>query len=139
MKLEDINALVENLQREWPIVEIVSFNELNIQEKLENLPYQIIRFGEQFIKEKAKLAELNNMKTRLECKLYDKLKFNDARSLTKQEIVLYYLPNDVNVKKIVEAIDKQTVIVEYFETCTKALDKMNWTIKIYIDDRKYNG
>lgn len=139
MKQADVDKLLQELQAEWPIMDLVSFNEFNIQDKLADQPYQLMRYQEKFIKEKARMEELLELRARLIGKKYDLLRFHNDKALTNKEIEQYYIPNDPDVIKVNNAISKQNVIVEYFEVCTKAIDKMQWAIKLWIEDRRYNG
>ncbi len=139
MKQEDVEALLTKLQEEWPVENLVSFSELDMSQKLQDWPYQIIRFGEKLLKERIRLRELEDMKTRRAGKVYDELKFDNDKLLTKQEIEQYYLPQDEKMIKVNAAIEKQSVIVNYFEMATKVLEKMQWNVKLYMDDRKYSG
>ena len=139
MKKEEINALLEQLERDWPIVEIIAFNELNLSDKLQDWPYQLIRFGDQLIREKSKLNEIQEIKDKVDGEEYDLLKFHSDKLLTKQEIEQYYLPRNPKVMKVNRAIEKQSMVVEYFEKCVKVLDKQQWMAKLFQDDRKYSG
>jgi hypothetical protein len=139
MKAEEVNQLLESLHKIWNIEELVSFNEFNIQDRLQNLQYQIILYSEEFIRVKAELNRLIILRDRLSGKKYDQLRFKSDKNLTKYEIEKYYLVNDPDIIKINNTIAKQTIIVEFFETCIKALDKQNWAIKLFLDDRKYLG
>jgi hypothetical protein len=137
MKEADVSILLAKLQEEWPILNVVSFSELDIQEKLANQPFQYIRFQEQLIKSKAKLEELLNMKAQWSARQYDKLRFESEKSLTTKEIEQYYLPNDPYMIKLNNAISKQNVIIEYFDTCCRAINQLQWNIKLYMQDRNY--
>jgi hypothetical protein len=139
MKEADVTVLLTTLQEEWPILDIVSFNELNIQDKLSDQPYQLVRFQEKLIKEKARMEELLDIKTRLVGQKYDSMRFNNDKSLTTKEIESYYIPRDKDIVKINNAISKQNIIIEYFEACVKAIDKLQWSIKLFMEDRRYSG
>jgi hypothetical protein len=139
MKKNEVNELLDRLQREWPITEILSFNELNLSDKIQIWPFELIRFGDQFIREKSRLQEIQEVKDKVVGKEYDILKFHSDKALTKQEIEQYYLPNNPNVIKVNKVMEKQEVVVAYFENCLKALEKIQWNAKLYMDDRKYSG
>lgn len=139
MKQNEVDVLLIQLQEEWNVKDIVSFNELNIQDKLTDQPYQLMRFQEKLIKEKARMEELLDMKAQWAARQYDKFRFNYDKSLTKQEIEQYYLPNDKYMIKLNNTISKQNIIVEYFEMSVKAIDKLQWSIKLYMEDRRYSG
>jgi len=139
MNPEEVDELLKKLQEDWPIIDVISFNEFNIQDKLQNASYQLMVYHEQYIKAKSRMDELIDIKNRAIGKKYDELRFNSDKSLTGKEIENYYLPRDKDIRKINAAIAKQQVIVNYFEACTKAIDKLNWNIKLFIDDRRIGG
>lgn len=139
MTKEEISALLEKLQQEWNILELLHFNELSIADQLQHHPYTLMQYQQQYVKEKTRLDELVELKERVVGKLYDKLRFHNDKALTTKEIEVYYVPNDADVRKVNSAINKQKVVVEFFEVCIKALDKMQWSMKLYIEDRKYSG
>lgn len=139
MKTNEINTLLQELERDWKIVDIVSFNELNLSEKLNIWPYELVRFNDQLLREKAKLNEVEELKDRVYGKEYDQLRFHSDKSLTKQEIEQYYLPSNPDVIKVNRAVKKQEMVVDYFESCVKLLNGMVWNAKLFMEDRKHSG
>jgi hypothetical protein len=139
MNQEQVNNLLTDLQEKWPITDVVQFDDFNLADKLQNLPYQLMRFNEQYIKAKARMDELIDIKNRVTGKKYDILRFHNDKALTNKEIEQYYLPMDKDIIRVNNAIAKQEVIVNYFEVCVKSLDKLQWNIKLYMEDRKYSA
>jgi hypothetical protein len=138
MKSNELEGLLKELQEKWPIIEEVSFNELNIQEKLQEWPFKLVQYHEQFLKEKSKLYEINELKTQEAGKIYDNLRFHSDKQLTKQEIETYYIPREPSIIKLNKAIEKQAIIVEYFSNCVDALKKITWSAKLFHEDRRFN-
>jgi hypothetical protein len=139
MTSDETTALLEQLQQQWNILELLHFNEISIADQLQHYPYTIMQYQNQFIKEKTRLNELLEVKERVIGKLYDKLRFHNDKALTNKEIEQYYIPNDKDVIKVNNAISKQSIRVEFFEVCIKALDKMQWSMKLWIDEKKLGG
>jgi hypothetical protein len=137
MKSEEVDDLLKSLQEQWPIIEIVSFNELDVQQKLQEQPYKLIQFSEKYIKEKSRMDDLLDLKIRLSAKLYDKLRFHVDKALSTKEIEQYYMPTDGDMIKLNNAIAKQTVIINYFEMCVKAIEKQVWSIKLWMENKRY--
>ena len=132
-----MEILLSELQRDWPILEAVSYNELNIGEKLQNQTYELMKFNDQYIKAKVRMDELVDIKNRLVGKLYDKYRFDHDKALTSREIENYYIPNNADIIKVNNAISKQNIVISYFEMCVKAINQLQWNIKLYLQDRSY--
>jgi len=136
MKAEERDQIIKELKEEYPIEDQVSFNEFDLQDKLEKNTFLFFQYQDLYYKERSNLEYLQSLKNRLIGKLYDKFKFDDPRNLDKKEIEKYYIPNDKKFVDIEKLIARQQVRVEFFEIAAKAVDKMGWAIKNYLDAAK---
>ena len=133
MKAEERDLIVEALKAEYPVEDIVSFNEFDLQDKLQQNAFIFIEYQNLYYKERAHLEYLQTLKDRLIGTLYNKFRFDDPRNLDKKEIEKYYIPNDKKMIELEKLIAKQQVRVEFFEIIAKAIEKLGWNIKNYLD------
>jgi hypothetical protein len=134
----DIEKIIADLKQTWPILDILTFDDLTIQDKLQKNSFHIINFGEQYLKEKNRLNKLNQLREKVAGECYHKYK-TDNLELTKYEIEKYYLPKEPDIIKIDNEIYKQKIIVEFFEIAIDALKKQQWNIKLFMEDRKFGA
>jgi hypothetical protein len=132
------NQLISELKSKYPIEPFLSYNEFNLQERLEFLPMKIIEFQGYLDNEKSILDDLMEQKDILVGKLYDNYRFEYDKKLDKFEIKDYYLNKDPKKIAFDKIIKKQTWTVAYFLGCVKALDKMSWIIKDFIKTLQHN-
>jgi len=128
-----MNDVVEKLLEEHPIIELVKFSELDIQEKLQDNPYLIVKYRELYYAELAKLESLQDKYDLLTGRRYDWYRFESDKELTKPEIEKYYLPKDKKIQQMKKILRNQEIRVRFFETCFKGLEQQGWRMKSYID------
>jgi DNA helicase TIP49 (TBP-interacting protein) len=128
-----MEKIVEELLEEHPIMEMVKFSEIDIQEKLSDNPYLIVKYRELYYGELAKLEVLQDKFDKLAGIRYDHYRFENDRELTKPEIERYYLPKDKQVVQMKSILRRQEIRVRFFENCFKGLEKMQWSMKSFID------
>jgi hypothetical protein len=141
MKKSERDEIVAELLKQFPIYDLVSFNEFDVQDKCAKNSDLYVQYYELYLSEKQELAHLEELKIRLVGQIYDELRFpepnsknpNACKNLDKKEIIEYYIPRDERYIRLLEIIEKQRVRVEFFEVCAKAIDKMSWNIKDFKD------
>ena len=126
--------IVQELLEDHNITEMVKFNELNVQEKLEEVTFKIVKYRELYYAEKMKLDELEDKFERLCGKRYDHYRFNFDKELTKVEIEKYYLPKDEIVVQMKRIVRRQEVKTRFFEVCYKGFEKMQWSMKTFSEN-----
>jgi hypothetical protein len=136
VNMSNLTDNIDDLKKEYDIENIISFNEFNIQEKLQKNSYEIMKFHDLYLKAEAELNALKEIKDKKIGLLYNKLRFEDERSLTKTEIEKYYIPSNEEIIAINKLILKQTSRMDFFEMCYKTLEKMSWNMKNYLDSCK---
>lgn len=144
MNKKERDEIVAQLLEQYPITEEVSFNELNIQDKLMANAERYHFYYDKWLAEKAELVELEEKRTRLEGIIYDELRFPTAdsknphanKNLDRKEILEYYMPRDPRYVRMLHIIAKQKVRVEFFELAAKSMDKQGWNLKNFLDDEK---
>ena len=132
----DKDKIVDDLLKEYPIYDLVAFDELNICQKLQDNPYQSMKFQDQLIKEKNRYEELEELQEKLVGELYHKYRFHTEEELTNKEIEKYYIPKDPKYLKMNEILRKQKIRIAFFELCVKGLDRQYWSMKGFIDANK---
>lgn len=128
--------LLESLKLEYNIAEDVSFNEFNIHEKLKNHAFVMLRYGELLERANYDYEKLKELRDKIIGERYHYYRFNFDEGLTKIEIEKYYLVKDEKIMKINKLLRLQKIKVDFFNICTKAIDKMGWNMKNYIDAHK---
>lgn len=128
---DTVEKILEELKMEHDIEDLVSFDDLNVQEKLQENSYLVIHYKEKWINEMSILEGLEDKLDMLKGKQYDYYKFGIDKELTKTEIERYYLPGDKKVIQMKEIIRRQKVRADFFEMAWRALDKLGWNIKTF--------
>ncbi|MFW6130238.1 MAG: hypothetical protein ACOC56_03565 [Atribacterota bacterium] len=131
-----MEELLEKLYKEFEIDKILSFNEFDVQEKLESNAYRIMQFHDLMLKEEKDIEEIVEKRDSYVGDLYDKLRFHHDESLTKVEIEKYYIPRDEKLKKINKIIRIRETRRRFFEAVCKALDKQGWNMRTFSDNLK---
>ena len=131
--MNEENEILQELHEKHPIDEMVKFSDLNIQEKLMENPFQIVKYKELYYHELSKLDELIILQDKLNGERYKYYRFEDDKEWTKVEIEKYCLPTDIKVIQMKRIIEKQKVRVRFFEIAYKAFEKMQWSMKGFID------
>jgi len=131
-----INDILYELKKEHPINDMIQFNELDVEEKLQNNEMNTMHYWELYIKELATLERMEAIYEKLVGKRYEYFRFEDNRGWQKYEIEKYALPADKKISKMKKLMIKQKIRVRFFEGCYKRLDKMGWSMKTFIDIRR---
>lgn len=131
MSLED--DIIEKLEVKYPISDEIGFNEYNIAEKLQNHAFLLIKYNRLLLKEKQNLEKLQEILNKVTGEKYHFYRFNFDEQLTKTEIEKYYLPKEPEIIKVQKLIQKQEIIVGFFETAVKALEAVGWNMKNFLD------
>jgi len=132
----DRDEVIKKLYEEHPIDKIVEFNELDISDKLTKNAQYLTIYTEHFNREKAVLEQLIAIKDKIIGERYDHYRFNFDKELKPSEIEKYYLPKDQKILKINQMIQQQQWRVDFFGLCVKAIEKMQWNMKTYLDSLK---
>jgi len=88
------------LYADHPIDEMVKFSDLDLQEKLQENPFWIVKFRDLFNKAQAEYAHLEVLMDKLAGERYDHYRFESEREIDKFEIKNYYLPKDKKIVKM---------------------------------------
>lgn len=132
---EELNEdkIFSKLEAEYNVYDLLTFNEFNIQERLERLSFHMKDFRLKFLQEQGKLGTLQDHLDKITGEKYVALK-EGAVTLTKTEIEKYYLPKDEEIMRVKAAIRKQGLRTEYFEAVHRAMEKLSYNMKMYIDN-----
>lgn len=127
------DVILSELQEKFPIENEVSFNEFNIDERLQMNGNLILKYKGLYNETKIKLDRMIEIKEKIVGERYDYYRFNYDRVLTKPEIEKYYLPKDEKIIKCNDLIRKQQIKVDFFEMCYKTLEKVGWNMKTFCE------
>jgi hypothetical protein len=130
------DAVITQLMAEHPIEELVSFNETNIQEKIQNNAYLVVKYTELYLKEKNIYDKISVLRDKIVGERYDHYRYNFDKELDARIIERYYLPKDEKIIRVNKILQKQGWRVEFFQTAVDALKKLQWNMKIFLDSMK---
>ena len=125
--------IFEELKAEYPIDELVKFDETDILEKLADNVFQIIKFKELYYKELDIYEDLERKMEGLTGKQYKYYRFESEEEWAKPEIEKYCLPQDKKIIGLKKIMKKQKIRVRFFELCYKAFEQQGWRLKTYSD------
>ena len=127
--MNETEQILNDLKEQYPIEDLVSFNELNLQDKLQDNSFLVIKYKEFWIKEKAALEDLESKLDLLMGRQYDYYRFESEKELSKPEIEKYYLPGDMKIVLMKNILKRQKIRVEFFDMCWRGLEKVQWNMK----------
>ena len=125
--------VINELSETWKVTDLLNFNEINIQEKLMENSSQIWHFTELYHREKNDYDKILEMKDKLIAERYNHYKTKGDQLLKQGEIEKYYLPKDPVIMKITRIAREQKWRVDFYDGLRRSLEKMQWTMKTYLD------
>jgi hypothetical protein len=125
--------ILADLYAEFPIDEMVRFTELDLQEKLQENPFWIVKFRDLFNKANAEYIYLETLYEKCVGDRYDYYRFESERELDKFEIKNYYIPRDKKVIQMKNILARQKVKVDFYKTCLQGMEQQGWRMKSFID------
>ena len=128
--------ILEKLHKDHPIEDMMKFSELDIQDKLKENQFQVVRFKDFYHREIGRLEHLTDLMDKLVGMRYEYYRFEDNNEWKKAEIEQYCIPKDRKIMKMKKIIRRQQVKVRFFEMCWKAFEKQNWSMKLFLDTLK---
>jgi len=131
---ETKEKILEKLLIDNPIDEMVKFSEMDIQEKLKENSYMIIKYTELHHKELSIMDELQIKYDKLVGIRYKYYRFDDDKEWTKVEIEKYCLPADTKIIQMKSIINRQNIRIRFFEMAYKAFEKQQWSMKIFSEN-----
>ena len=129
--------IFEGLIEEHPIEELIKFDETDIQEKLQDNVFQVIKYKELYYKELDVYEDLERKLEALTGKQYKHYRFNEEEEYSKPEIEKYCLPADKKIIQMKRILKKQKIRVRFFEMCYKAFEQQGWRMKTYTDRERH--
>lgn len=132
---EELNEdkIFSKMEKEYNVYDLLTFNEFNINERLERLSFHMKDFRLKFLQEQSKLAQIQDHLDKKTGEKYISLREGSV-TLTKTEIERYYLPKDEELMKIRALLRKQEMRTEYFDAVHKAMEKLQWNIKLFCEN-----
>lgn len=133
---DEKQEIVDKLLEEHPIHEMVKFNEMDIQEKLKDNSFNIVKYRDLYDRERAKYEELEDKYNTLVGMRYDHYRFDYEKELQKPEIERYYLPKDKKIIQMKNILRKQEIRMRFFELCIKGFESQGWRMKSFLDSMR---
>ena len=130
------DQIIKELQDEYNIEPLLTIDEYHLKEQIEKNVYWQESFRLLALKERGNLTRLEIMRDELQGNRYDELKNRGQTSLTKAEIVNYYLPRDPELIKLKKLMLKVETRLEYFEAVRDAFKQQSYQFKTYIESMK---
>ena len=134
--MDEREKIKEELLKEHPILEMVSFNELNVQDKLKDNAFLLVKYQELYNTENSIYEELLEAYDALVGSRYDHYRFDSDKAITKPEIEKYYLPKDKRIRQMKHILSKQKMRVDFFDLCVKGLGKQGWNMKVFSENER---
>jgi hypothetical protein len=110
----------------------LDWNEYNLKEKLEKNPYHYQQFRLLWLGQKNKLRKIEMLRDEYVGKLYDKLKYEGDKTLTKTEIEKYYLPKDPQVMKFNRLCLRQEIRTGVYEEIANTFKMQGFAMGNYV-------
>jgi hypothetical protein len=144
---KEYNEIIKQLRQEHPIDEIVKFDNTNIQNKLSENSFLIVKYKDLYLQERAAYDKINKIREEEASRIFQGLRFPKDRGqetdkwiadranndIKAQEIKEYYIPFHPNIKKLDKLLKLQQARVDFFELCVSSLEKMSWGMKGFLD------
>jgi hypothetical protein len=139
------NRIYEYLLEKHNIEEILTWNEFNLQEKLERQAFLEVQWREKYISANKKLEDFKRRKIEIEGEIFMEVRFphlvdnnknkyaNVGAGIDKKEFEKYILPQDERIKKINKEIELQEIITDFYLTVYESLKRNAWNMKNWVD------
>ena len=122
----------KKLYEEYPIADELTYDNHTIEYKIKNQLTLELKYWDLLQNEKYQLDKLEDLMIDARYIAYDKLKFENDRTLTKTEIDETYLPREKPVRIIAGKIKDQKVRIDFFKMCYNSVKQLNWNMQNYI-------
>lgn len=133
---KEYEKVIKKLYEDYPINELLQFDDTNIKERLQNNAYLILQYKGLWLKEKNELELIGKLRDKIIGEQFNQYRFNDKRELKPAEIKEYYIPSDTRVIRINRLYQKQQWRVDFFWAASEALIQMGWRMKSFLDEKR---
>jgi len=124
--------VIQDLSDECDVVNLLSFNEINIQDKLFTNAAKVQHYTELYYREKNDYDKIIEIKEALIGKKFEYYKTNADLLLKQSEIEKYYLPRDPDIMRITSIARQQKWRVDFYWGLKGALEKQGWNMMNYL-------
>lgn len=128
------NRILAKLQQEYDVFNLLSYNEYDVNEKVQYNPFHTEQFRLLARDEKSKLSEIYNELEAKRSEIYRYYKEESQLSLNKTEIEKYYLPGNEEIQELKKKITEQETRVEFFEAVYDAFKSQAWLMKQFLQN-----
>ena len=129
---QEFEDMVNELKSTWDIDNLLSFSEIDIQDKLAENSNKLMHFTELYQRELNDYHKIIELKERVIGEQYIHYKTKEMGALKQGEIEKYYLPKDPKVMRLNEIARKQKWRCDFFQGVCRALDKMQWNMQAFL-------
>lgn len=110
----------------------LQWDEFSLKEHIEKNPFHYQQYRMIWLAEKHKLRKVEILMEEYIGKLYDELKYDGDKKLSKTEIEKYYIPSDEKVKKFRKAHMRQSIRVEVYEEIAITFKQQGYGLNAYV-------
>ena len=129
---KSFDEVMSELKQEHDVNNLLSFNEINIQDKLSTNSSLYWHYTELYYKEKNDLDKILELLDKVRGERYKAIKDGEQGEKRQTEIEKYYLPADTKVCKITSLARQQRWRVDFYDGLRKAIDKMSWSMQTFL-------
>jgi hypothetical protein len=130
--MNEYDKMLKKLHEEYPIDDLVKFNELNVHDALQENDWLIVKYRDLYHKELDKLERIKELLEKTMGERYKYYRFDCNEEWTKPEIENYALPNDKHVRRMKKLVQKQQARVRFFQMAWKAFESRAWSMSNFL-------
>ena len=130
--IEEDEVCNEIMRQHDTLFDDLIWDEFNVKEHLEKNPYHYQQYRMLWLIEKNRLHRIETLMEEYIGKLYDEMKYNGDKKLTKTEIERYYIPKDEKVKKFRKLHARQSLRTEVYEYIADSFKQQSFQMNSYV-------
>jgi hypothetical protein len=113
----DENINVEQFLLQYPVDQMVEFNEDNVKQKLSDNCMNIFKFKKLKILSEFKHKKIKSILEKCKSEQFEFYKYHFEKPLRTEEIIEFYFPRDEKIIKIEENLELENLKINFFQSC----------------------
>jgi hypothetical protein len=113
----DENINVEQFLLQYPVDQMVEFNEDNVKQKLSDNCMNIFKFKKLKILSEFKCKKIKSILEKCKSEQFEFYKYHFEKPLRTEEIIEFYFPRDEKIIKIEENLELENLKINFFQSC----------------------
>lgn len=130
--IDEDEICLEITQQHPELWDQLQWDEYNLKEHLEKNPFHYQQYRMLWLSNKHKLRKIEILMEEYVGKLYDQLKYEGDKTLSKTEIEKYYIPKDERVKKFRTAYMRQAIRTDVYEEIAISFKQQAFELNSYV-------